>query len=112
MSVVGQKRKSRPTILMSVMRPKAEVATADTGKTRTVAAFIKRLFEAGLVARVLFLVSPCPQANWWLKSSRDENRDETTAEIAQMPVVQDAVQGRSERATSNLLQSLLPATHL
>ncbi len=97
---------------MSVKRPKAEVATADTGKTRTVAAFIKRLFEAGLVARVLFLVSPCPKANCWLNSSRDETRDETTAEIAQMPVVQDAVQGRSERATSNLLQSLLPATHL
>ena len=27
-----------------------------TGKTRTEAAFIKRLFEAGIVTRVLFLV--------------------------------------------------------
>ena len=27
-----------------------------TGKTRTAAAFIKRLFEAGIVTRVLFLV--------------------------------------------------------
>ena len=32
-----------------------EMATG-TGKTRTAAAFIKRLFEAGVVTRVLFLV--------------------------------------------------------
>ena len=34
-----------------------EMATG-TGKTRTAAAFVKRLFEAGVVTRVLFLVDP------------------------------------------------------
>ena len=34
-----------------------EMATG-TGKTRTAAAFVKRLFEAGIVTRVLFLVGP------------------------------------------------------
>ena len=38
-----------------------EMATG-TGKTRMAAAFIKRLFEAGLVTRVLFLVDRNPLA--------------------------------------------------
>lgn len=38
-----------------------EMATG-TGKTRTAAAFISRLFDAGLVARVLFLVDRIPLA--------------------------------------------------
>jgi type I restriction enzyme R subunit len=38
-----------------------EMATG-TGKTRTAAALIKRLFEAGAVTRVLFLVDRIPLA--------------------------------------------------
>jgi len=38
-----------------------EMATG-TGKTRTAAAFIKRLFEAGAITRVLFLVDRIPLA--------------------------------------------------
>lgn len=51
-----------------------EMATG-TGKTRTAAAFIKRLFEAGLVTRVLFLVDRITLATQTEDAFTDHLRD-------------------------------------
>ena len=51
-----------------------EMATG-TGKTRTAAAFIKRLFEAGAVTRVLFLVDRIPLAKQAEDAFTDHLRD-------------------------------------
>ena len=52
----------------------AEMATG-TGKTRTAAAFVKRLFEAGIVTRVLFLVDRIPLARQAEDVFNDHLRD-------------------------------------
>ena len=51
-----------------------EMATG-TGKTRTAAAFIKRLFEAGMVTRVLFLVDRVTLARQTEDAFADQLRD-------------------------------------
>ncbi len=51
-----------------------EMATG-TGKTRTAAAFIKRLFEAGVVTRVLFLVDRIGLARQAEEAFTDHLRD-------------------------------------
>ncbi|MDE2905586.1 MAG: DEAD/DEAH box helicase family protein [Acidobacteriota bacterium] len=51
-----------------------EMATG-TGKTRTAAAFVKRLFEAGIVTRVLFLVDRIALAGQAEDAFNDHLRD-------------------------------------